>query len=37
MPSEMGKDGAWYNTFKPITKEAQGELNKVVLDAYNAG
>ena len=37
MPSEMGKDGAWYNTFKPITKEAQAELNKTVIDAYNAG
>ncbi|MCX5716325.1 MAG: SpoVG family protein [Candidatus Omnitrophica bacterium] len=37
MPSEMGKDGTWYNTFKPITKEAQAELNKTVIDAYNAG
>lgn len=37
MPSEMGKDGNWYHTFKPLTKEAQDELNKVVLEAYNAG
>lgn len=34
MPSEVGKDGKWYNTFKPITQEAQNELNRVVLEAY---
>ena len=34
MPSEVGKDGTWYNTFKPLTKEAHNELNKVVLEAY---
>ena len=35
MPSEIGKDGKWYDTFKALTKEAQEELNKVVLEAYN--
>jgi stage V sporulation protein G len=34
MPSEIGKDGNWYDTFRPLTKEAQAELNKVVLEAY---
>jgi stage V sporulation protein G len=34
MPSEVGKDGVWYNTFKPLTKEAHAELNRVVLEAY---
>ena len=34
MPSEVGKDGTWYNTFKPITKEALAELSRVVLEAY---
>jgi len=34
MPSEVGKNGNWYDTFKPITKEAIFELNKVILEAY---
>lgn len=34
MPSEVGKDGTWYNTFKPITKEASAELNRAILEAY---
>ncbi|MEI8175671.1 MAG: SpoVG family protein [Candidatus Omnitrophota bacterium] len=34
MPSEVGKDGNWYNTFKPMTPEAQTELNRIVLEAY---
>lgn len=34
MPSEVGKDGKWYETFKPLTKEAEDELNKVILGAY---
>jgi len=34
MPSEVGKDGNWYNTFKPLTKEAHAELSKAVLEAY---
>lgn len=34
MPSEIGKDGKWYDTFKPLNKEAIDELNRVVLEAY---
>lgn len=35
LPSEVGKDGKWYDTFKPITNEAKAELNRVILEAYN--
>lgn len=34
MPSETGKDGKWYNTFMPLTREAREELERVVLEAY---
>ncbi|MDD5449449.1 MAG: SpoVG family protein [Candidatus Omnitrophica bacterium] len=34
MPSEIGKDGNWHDTFKPVTNEAKAELNRVVLEAY---
>jgi len=35
MPSEISKNGTWYNTVKPVTKEAQAELSRVILEAYN--
>jgi len=34
MPSEIGKDGKWYNTFQPLTPEAKAELSRIVLEAY---
>ena len=34
MPQEKGKDGKWYNTFYPKTKEARDSLTEVVLTAY---
>jgi stage V sporulation protein G len=34
MPSEKGKDGKWYNTAHPLTKEFRESLNEVVLEAY---
>jgi len=34
MPSEVGKNGAFYNSVKPITKEAQVELSKAIIQAY---
>ena len=34
MPSEKGKDGKWYNTAHPLTKEFRESLNEVVLQAY---
>jgi stage V sporulation protein G len=34
MPQEKSKDGKWYNTFLPLTKEAKEDLAEVVLAAY---
>jgi len=34
MPQEKSKDGKWYNTFLPLTKEAKENLCDVVLAAY---
>jgi len=34
MPSEKGKDGKWYSTAHPLTKEFRESLNEVVLQAY---
>ena len=34
MPRHQGKDGKWYPTVYPSTKEIQQELNDLVLTAY---
>ncbi|MFH1457572.1 MAG: SpoVG family protein [Candidatus Omnitrophota bacterium] len=34
MPRHQGKDGKWYNTVYPATKELQQELSDLVLAAY---
>jgi stage V sporulation protein G len=34
MPQEKSKDGKWYNSFYPVTKEARSSLNDLVLTAY---
>lgn len=34
MPQEKAKDGKWYNTFYPKTKEARQELVEVILATY---
>ena len=34
MPQEKAKDGKWYDTFFPATKEAREVLNELVLAAY---
>ncbi|RKY33264.1 MAG: septation protein spoVG [Candidatus Omnitrophota bacterium] len=34
MPRHQGKDGKWYSTVYPTTKELQQELSEVVLAAY---
>lgn len=34
MPQEKSKDGKWYNSFYPVTKEARASLNDLVLTAY---
>ncbi len=35
MPRHQGKDGRWYNTVYPTTKEIQQQLSDLVLAAYN--
>ena len=34
MPRHQGKDGKWYNTVYPTTKELKEQLSEVVLTAY---
>ncbi|MDD5506344.1 MAG: SpoVG family protein [Candidatus Omnitrophica bacterium] len=34
MPQEKAKDGKWFNTFYPRTKEARANLSQIVLSAY---
>lgn len=36
MPRHQGKDGKWYDTVIPATKEIKQELTDLVLAAYNA-
>lgn len=34
MPRHQGKDGRWYSTIYPATKEIQQELSQLILSAY---
>lgn len=34
MPAEQGKDGKWYDTFHPLTKQARDALSQAVLEVY---
>jgi len=34
MPQHQGKDGKWYNTVYPETKEIQQKLSDLILTAY---
>lgn len=36
MPREQGKNGQWYDTVAPITKEARETLSRIVLKAYQS-
>ena len=36
MPRQQGKDGKWYDTVLPLTKEAKEQLSQVVLEAYQS-
>ena len=36
MPREQGKDGNWYDTVLPLSKEIRQHLSEVVLSAYQA-
>jgi len=35
MPRQQGKDGKWYDSVHPLTKEARAEVGRVVLEAYH--
>jgi len=34
MPSEVGKNGKWYNTFQPLTDETKERIQKAIVTAY---
>ncbi|MFH1552445.1 MAG: SpoVG family protein [Candidatus Omnitrophota bacterium] len=34
MPQEKGRDGKWYDTFHPISKEMRKGLEELVLESY---
>jgi len=34
MPRRQGKDGTWYETVRPLTREVREELSEIVLTAY---
>jgi stage V sporulation protein G len=34
MPREPGKDGKWYSTVIPMSREVKDEVEKLVLEAY---
>jgi len=34
MPREQGKNGQWYETVVPLSKEARLQLSTLVMDAY---
>ncbi|MBI3324333.1 MAG: septation protein SpoVG family protein [Candidatus Omnitrophica bacterium] len=35
MPRELGKNGQWYDTVVPLSKEAKAKLSQIVLEAYS--
>lgn len=36
MPREVGKDGKWYETIRPLSKEIRASLSETVLKEYKA-
>jgi stage V sporulation protein G len=36
MPRHQGKDGKWYETVTPATKELKQQLTQAVLEAYQS-
>ena len=36
LPREQGKDGKWYETVVPLTKEARERMSEAVLEAFGA-
>ena len=37
MPREQGKDGNWYDTVRPLSKQVREQLSRAVLEAYESG
>ena len=35
MPSKQSKDGRWYESIKPMSKEIRDALNEIVIKAFN--
>lgn len=35
MPSRQGKDGRWYESVRPISKEIRAALNEIIIKAFN--
>ena len=35
MPREQGKNGQWYDTVSPLTKDARAQLTQLVLEAFS--
>ena len=34
MPSEAGKNGKWYDTFRPLSDEVKSRIEKAAITAY---
>ena len=34
MPAKAGKDGKWYESIKPVSKEIREALNETILEAF---
>ena len=34
MPSDVGKNGRWYNTFLPLTDEVKNRIQNTIIAAY---
>ena len=35
MPAKAGKDGKWYESIRPMSKEIRDALNEVIIKAFN--
>ncbi len=35
MPAKAGKDGKWYESIRPMSKEIRACLNEVIIKAFN--
>ena len=35
MPARAGKDGKWYESIRPMSKEIRDALNEVIIKAFN--